>query len=252
MYSGHAQTLHQLSRRKTKDGTIVWGAYSAAFARDLRRTDVLAVKAFTLAPPSQAHVRYRVRQHNHFREPAGGALSDHDVLVSLEGDALAVGEVRAFVDEDGRARNLDWGIADARVVVVEGGRAKAVSGRGIAKEGIEDLPCADGSSTAEAAIEVRGEKEDLQVREGPEAQEQGQQGMPAPNTDLDGEHVANAPGQLDLRVAERMHPSQLPASRFILTFSSSAEAKRFVRSWHRRTLNGPGRRRRIVNATTMW
>jgi hypothetical protein len=220
-------------------------------ARRLQQKEVLDMKAFTLAPPSQGVLRYKIRSQLH-DVAADRGLSYHDVLLSLNGGETSLDELRAFIVEDGKRRNLDWAVTDVKAVEPASGQPMAVSeSRG------EEPSSAAEDKEEESEVSFAGQPMAVSKNfrdESSSGIEDEEEEDDISSTTLRDENSSSdtVPDQYQKDMLDRLSWLQPRVRRFVLSFSSSSEARRFARNWHKRELHGPGRERRIVNVSLIW
>jgi hypothetical protein len=226
VYIDEVRRLHRLIVQQSRVGRGVWGAVlppvaAAALAASLGSSpaDATARSTFTLAPPSQRlHGAMKIRDRNstiaRTLESKGSfhdilsqkGRSGHLLLLSLEGGKLSADALRAYIDEDGKERNLAWAVTST-------------------------MPW------------------------GPDLLQKVEAGERASGNVQSSTNMAQAMTTLDQYqndVKEQKRTQNERAGRFILSFESGPEARRFLRNWHRRTLSGPGLERRTVNVSIFW
>ncbi len=158
--------------------------------------------------------------------------SDHDADMDSFG-VTTIDGVRRLIAEDGQRRNLPWAVSEGLNGVVPV-RWLVAEQRRLLQEAV--------AATSKNTRSYRGGGHAAPVP------------PPVPPTALWASRVPDLAGR-----TEQMNESAR-FSRFVVAFADAVEARRFVRSWHRRTVIVPGGRKRtglaevaaVVDATVLW
>lgn len=221
--------------------------------------DAASVRHFTLVPPSQ---RYDVERPVYTRAETfldrgapslvewlmQAAGSRHLVLLVLEGGRLSLPTLRAIIREDGVERNLPW-----RLKNLEGDASDGNGG--IMAFGKSSLKAADQAGPEDSL------RQQLASAMGEGGGGRGGEGEVAWSaTDPTAELAALS---RTARERQRLSNNQYRRwNRFIVPFLDEAEARRFVRRWHRRQLQlkmghedsdvKAWEESRTINASILW
>ncbi|KAI1468796.1 uncharacterized protein F4812DRAFT_424760 [Daldinia caldariorum] len=247
-------------------------------AADGSSEDVAAdLRAFTLVPPSQRYYldvssgfsRVRIEELDvggvaFVDRLADRAGSKHLVLVSVDGGRMSVDWLRRAIEEDGRERNLPWGVTSLE-------RGILPFGKSVLKKQLDDMEQqqqqqqeeVDGSfegSLLDQAERIAGKPEWLEGQsDGVGGGEKGKAMMDDDGGGYGGKTAAGGEGKTLKEDDDRKY-RRYP--RFIIPFVDNAEAHRFVRHWHRRhfkiRMSIAGEKpiswdeTRILNTTVLW
>ncbi|KAK8052081.1 hypothetical protein PG993_003466 [Apiospora rasikravindrae] len=219
-----------------------------------------SVRNFTLIPQSQ---RYDIERplytrldsllHNgapslveRLMDKAG---SRHLVLLVLEGGRLSIPTLRALIHEDGAERNLAW-----RVKGLDRDYSDSQRGGG----GI----MAFGKSSLKASEQAGPEESLLRQIKGAMGEEGGSKGGNRTGGAAAAPELALASLSRTARERQKLNHENRRWNRFIVPFLDEAEARRFVRHWHRRQLQlkmghedsdvKTWEESRTINASILW
>ncbi|KAK8127502.1 hypothetical protein PG984_008610 [Apiospora sp. TS-2023a] len=232
---------------------------------DKDRDEATSVRNFTLVPQSQ---RYDLERPLYSRLEtflSNGAPSlverlmqragsRHLVLLVLEGGRLSVPTLRALIREDGAERNLPWRVKDLDRDY-----------HSDSDKGGEGGIIAFGKSSLKASEEA-GPQESLQQQvdramgEGEEDQDYDGNSSEENSTDLAAEDLASL--SRTARERRKLNSDTRRWNRFLVPLLDEAEARRFVRHWHRRQFQlnmghedsdvKAWEESRTVNASILW
>ncbi|KAI1852453.1 hypothetical protein JX266_002631 [Neoarthrinium moseri] len=147
------------------------------------------------------------------------------VLVVVDGGRMSVDMLRAAIREDGAERNLAW-----RVMNLEGdGRSGEHGQGGIFPFGRSGLKSAD-----KLGIEQALQEQAMRTMSGPAGKDEGE--VEEQDIEEQREDGADAAMAQDPWTVVPGMEEQRSYPRFIVPFLDEAEARRFVRNWHRRQL----------------
>ncbi|KAI1804141.1 hypothetical protein F4811DRAFT_300724 [Daldinia bambusicola] len=250
-------------------------------AADGSSQDVAAdLRAFTLVPPSQRYYldvssglgRVRIEELDvgggvaFIDRLADRAGSRHLVLVAVDGGRMSVDWLRQAIEEDGRERNLPWGVTSLERGILPFGKSvlkKQMDDREQEQEQQPEQQQGEGEEQEEdgsfegglldQAERITGKPEWL------EGQSDGVGEKGAVGGDDGGSRAAREEGGARKEDDDRKY-RRYP--RFIVPFVDNAEAHRFVRHWHRRhfkvRMSLAGEKpiswdeTRILNTTVLW
>lgn len=240
--------------------------------QDQDRDDAASVRNFTLVPQSQRYDLDRPLYSRLETFLSNGAPtlverlmqragSRHLVLLVLEGGRLSVPTLRALVREDGAERNLPWrvkGLDHDCHHHNDSGDNDAPPNGGIMAFGKSSLKASEEAGPQESLQQ----QVDRAMGEGEEERDYDIRSNDGNSADdlLAAEELASL--SRTARERRKLHSENRRWNRFLVPFLDEAEARRFVRHWHRRRFQlnmghedsdvKAWKESRTVNASILW
>ncbi|KAJ1331622.1 hypothetical protein MN608_05082 [Microdochium nivale] len=243
-YSEEVHRLRDLSRRYTPAATH--GLRHAqrrhsppppGLPTDIAGEDVAAlIKSFTLVPPShlpRLQISRRLSRDRIRELDRGGALVDdivravggfrHLVMLHVaDGGRISVDMLRRAVRADGVERNLPWRVVSLKTGIIPFGKSLLEKPRdGASRPSPAAASGAKGGETDADESTDHVHSDDDATNNQPSASEQSSADAATPSSSS---------------IADKNNSNERYYPRFLVAFADDAEARRFIRHWHRREL----------------